>query len=97
MINEVLKLLRIISNYRQNELAEELGISPALLSQVESGERNPTMDLLDRYCEVFSLRKSTLMFFAEETGKVEKSGNVRQFFRRKALRLLQLMEGSGAE
>jgi hypothetical protein len=55
------------------------------------------MDLLDRYCEVFSLRKSTLMFFAEETGKVEKSGNVRQFFRRKALRLLQLMEGSGAE
>lgn len=94
MISEVLKLLRIISNYKQNELADELGISPALLSQIESGDRNPTMDLLDKYCAVFHLRKSALLFFAEETGKVKNTGNVRQHFRRKALRLLQLMEGS---
>jgi transcriptional regulator with XRE-family HTH domain len=97
MVNEVLKLLRIISNYKQNELAGELGISAAFLSQIESGDRKPTMDLLDRYCEVFRMRKSTLLFFAEETGKVEGSGNARQRFRRKALRLLQLMEGSGTD
>lgn len=97
MVNEVLKLLRVISDYKQNELACELGISAAFLSQIESGDRKLTMDLLDRYCEVFHMRKSTLLFFAEETGKAAESGNVRQRFRRRALRLLQWMEGSGAD
>lgn len=41
--------VRAWRNYQQikmNELAQKIGISPAYLSQIETGKRNPTVDTL---------------------------------------------------
>lgn len=65
-MNEILKLLRIAYGYKPKEVAQKLGISPSMLSQIESGLKKPTSELLEKYGKVFKIRVSTLMFFDEE-------------------------------
>lgn len=65
-MNEILKLLRIAYGYKPKDVAEKLGISQSMLSQIESGLKKPTNELLERYGKVFKIRVSTLMFFDEE-------------------------------
>lgn len=65
-MERVLKLLRISGGYSIKELAEKLEITAGHLSRIESGEKNPSQDLLKKYGKIFHLRVSTIMFFDEE-------------------------------
>lgn len=66
MINEALALARMYWGFSQQEMADELGISQAMVSEIERGAKSVTLETLDRYAEAFGVRKSELMFFAEE-------------------------------
>lgn len=65
-MNEVLKLLRIAHGYKVSELANMLDITQPYLSQIETGCRKPSDDLLEKYSKVFKVRLSTIMFFDKE-------------------------------
>lgn len=65
MINRVLKLIRQYHRLNQTELAHRLSISKSFLSQIESGKKTPTLELIDRYANEFRIPASTLMMFAE--------------------------------
>ncbi len=65
-INEALRLIRLYCRYSQAELAQALNVSQSLISDVEGGRKNVTMDLLQKYSEALNIRMSQLMFFAEE-------------------------------
>ena len=47
-------------------MSELLGISSSYLSEIENGKKKVSMDLLDRYSELFGLRVSTLVRFSED-------------------------------
>ncbi|WP_202034311.1 helix-turn-helix domain-containing protein [Rhizobium rhizogenes] len=66
MINDALRLLRLYLGLSQKELATELEISQSMVSEVESGTKAVSMELLERYSEKFDVRMSQLLFFAEE-------------------------------
>jgi transcriptional regulator with XRE-family HTH domain len=42
-----------------------LAISKSFLSEIESGKKSPTLDLLDKYAQEFGIPASTLLLFAE--------------------------------
>lgn len=65
-MNEVLKLLRIANDYKLKELADLLDVSQPFLSQIESGVKKPSNELLGKYSKIFKVRVSVLQFFAEE-------------------------------
>lgn len=66
MINDALRLLRLYHGYSQAELAEELGLSQSMISEIERGAKSVSIDMLERYSEGLGVRMSQLMFFAEE-------------------------------
>lgn len=65
-INEALRLLRLYCGFSQMEMAKKLSVAQSLVSDVEGGRKNVTMDLLEAYSEAVGVRMSQLLFFAEE-------------------------------
>lgn len=76
MLGNTLKRLRGIYGYSAKEMSELLGISSSYLSEIENGKKKVSMDLLERYSELFGLRVSTLMRFSEdyEDAELNKAG-----------------------
>ena len=65
-INEALRLLRLYCRFSQSEMAEKLGVSQSLVSDIESCRKSVSMDVLERYSTGIGVRMSQLLFFAEE-------------------------------
>lgn len=94
MINEALALARMYWGYSQSEMAAELGISQAMVSEIERGVKSVTLETLERYSEVLGVRRSQLMFFAEEIEGQAPVRKGRLVIAEKALRLLQKLKPS---
>lgn len=65
MFGQALKLLRRYQGLNQSALAKKLGVSRSYISELESGNRTPSLDLLSRYADIFNVPISSLVFFAE--------------------------------
>lgn len=65
MFGQALKLLRRTQGLNQSALAKQLGVSRSYISELESNNRTPSLDLLHRYSDVFKVPVSSLVFFAE--------------------------------
>jgi len=96
MFGQALKLLRRSQGLNQSALAKKLDISRSYISELESGNRTPSLDLLKRYAEVFNVPVSSLVFFAEAlqdrdnlSGRLEKAKGV---ISRKVIALLTLLD-----
>ena len=60
-------------------MSKALGISNSYLSEIERGKKNVSIDLLNRYADIFGVRVSSLMRFSEEYDCAAKDGNGQQF------------------
>jgi transcriptional regulator with XRE-family HTH domain len=95
MQHEALRLVRVFHDMNQTTLAERLQISKSYLSEIESGKKQVTLELLQRYAETFGMPLSSLLFFAEQVdnGAREK---VRTAIAGKALKMLNWMAAKEA-
>lgn len=92
MLHEALRLIRSYHDLNQSELSVRLGISNSYLSEIESGKKQPTLDILQRYSDEFDIPLSSLMFFSEGLDKPRPTDNIRAFAAKKAIALLQWVE-----
>lgn len=89
MQSDALRLVRVFHDMSQTALAERLGISKSYLSEIEKGEKKKvTLELLDRYSDVFKIPVSSLMFFAEQVGD-HRSEKARSVVATKVLKMLE--------
>ena len=65
MINRALRLLRVYHNLKQKDLAKRLDISPSYLSEIESGVKGVSYELLEKYAKALRVPISTITMFAE--------------------------------
>lgn len=72
MINEALTLSRLYWGYSQRDTVKALGMPQTMASVIERGTKSATLGTLDRYSEALGVKKSQLMFYAEE---IEGGGN----------------------
>lgn len=79
MLGETLRRLRGIYGYSAAEMSELLGISNSYLSELERGKKRVSLDLLDRYANVFDIRTSTLMRFSEDYEGAANQGRAQIF------------------
>lgn len=66
MINKALRLVREFHNLKQKQLAEALRVSASYLNEIESGKKQVTMDILQKYSVYFRIPTSSLLYFAEQ-------------------------------
>jgi transcriptional regulator with XRE-family HTH domain len=95
MLNEALRLIRVYHDMKQAELATKLGISKSYMSEIEKGTKSPTMELVEKYAEIFGIPSSSILFFSENMDKPMAAGTARyahRFVAAKIIKLLQFLE-----
>lgn len=93
MLNRALRLLRTYHQLSQLELAKKLGLSNSYLSEIETGLKAPSIDILQKYSELFRMPVSSIMLFAEEMESGRKFGSkLRIASADKILKLLEWLE-----
>lgn len=97
MLGEALRLIRVYHDLKQKDAAARLGVSTSYISDLERGDRTPTLAVIQKYAKVFDMPVSSIMFFAENIDGSDISG-ARSFVAGKVLALLQFLEArSGRE
>lgn len=92
MINRALKLIRKYHNLTLDELAIEADLSKSYISEIERGNKTPSIGTLQKYAEVFDMPLSSIMFFAENQEESKSTGKIRRSIAKKALTLLEWVE-----
>lgn len=92
MFGEALRLIRTFHQVSQIDLATELAISRSYLSEIESGKKTPSIDLLQRYSTIFKIPLSTIMFFSETVENTGTEVKLKQVLSKKAIGMLRWIE-----
>ena len=91
MINDALKLVRVYHNLKQKDLADALKLSPSYLNEIESGKKQVTLEVLEKYSKFFKIPTSSLLYFAERKGKHGEKGSVNPIAT-KAIKMLEWID-----
>lgn len=65
MIGETLKNMRNIYGFKAKEISDRLGVSPSYVSEIENGKKQPSLELLAKYAEIFEIKVSSLLLLSE--------------------------------
>lgn len=99
MFGNALRLLRRSHDLKQQELASRLDVSRSYISELESGNRTPSYDLLERYADTFNIPVSSLVFFAEALNGKKTSdsrlSNAKGIIARKIINMLEILDDGG--
>lgn len=91
MINETLRLIRIIHDLSVTDLAKQLGISVGQLSKIENCNATPSLELIEKYASIFKTTSSVLLLFAENLDAEKKRSKMKISIRNKMFKLLQIL------
>jgi transcriptional regulator with XRE-family HTH domain len=93
MLGKALRLIRVFHDLSQKDLAEKLEISKSYISEIESGKKTPTIDLLNKYSNFFDIPTSSIMFFSEnlDLNRDEKTEKLRGCLSSKILAILDFI------
>ncbi|WP_100428763.1 helix-turn-helix transcriptional regulator [Janthinobacterium sp. 67] len=89
MISNALKVIRQYHNLTQTNLAGKLSISTSYLSELESGKKEPSLEILHRYSQVFGVPLSSLVVFSETLDGTQSASKARAFISKKMLKVLE--------
>lgn len=64
-INRILKMLRLVEDISGSALAKQLGLSPSYISEIEKGQKNPTLRVLEAYGQFFGISPADLLYLQE--------------------------------
>lgn len=64
-INKALKILREYHGLKQFEAADKIGFSRSVISELESGGRPASLDVIQRYADAFKIPASSVLLLAE--------------------------------
>lgn len=95
MLSDALRLIRVFHDLKQQDLADRLEISKSYLSEIENGRKTPSVEVIEKYAEVFDIPPSSIMFFAESVqgGKVVNADEkVRSAIADKVVQFLKFVE-----
>lgn len=96
MLNKALKLIRSYYDISQTELSSQLGISNSYLSEIESGKKQPSIELLGKYSSNFDIPLSSILFFSEHLDSQKPTDHLRVGIAKTIVSLLEWNENRNA-
>ncbi|CAM3275512.1 helix-turn-helix transcriptional regulator [Paenibacillus taichungensis] len=91
MIGDILKKTRSIYGYKAKDMSIKLDISPSYLSEIETNKKRPSLDILERYAEIFNMKVSTLILLSEDHDEAIKTNKPQEFIKRMMIKLIDVM------
>ena len=91
MIGDILKRTRTIYGYKAYELSKLLGISKSYLSEIENNKKKPSLELLEKYSEIYDMKLSSLILLSESYEEASKSNKSDRFIRNLMIKLIEKM------
>jgi transcriptional regulator with XRE-family HTH domain len=82
---------------KSNELAHELNISSSYLSEIEKGKKTPSVDLINKYSQIFNIKPSAIMFFSENLDSEDFKSKAKNNIRGIMLSFLRCIENAKPE
>lgn len=67
--NNVYRLLRIARDMKVKDVAELVGVTPAYISAIEAGKREPAIDKIPAYAKALRVDENTLFYFRESSNR----------------------------
>lgn len=67
--NNVYRLLRIARDLKIKDVAEAVGVTPAYISAIEAGKREPALDKIPAYAKALQVDENTLFYFRNACNK----------------------------
>lgn len=74
-LGKQLRELRKKHNLTQKQLASYAGVAQSVVSNAESGEREPSLDSLEKFCKVFELSLSSFFALLENKSSIAASAS----------------------
>lgn len=91
MLGEALRLIRVFHDCKASELAKELDMSASYLSEIEKGDKTPSLEVIKKYADYFNISPSAIMFFGEGIGGIKPGRNA---IRKKLIKFMQIIENA---
>lgn len=88
-LNQALRLIRVFHDQSLSELAKQMDISVGYLSEIESGKKNPSLDVIRKYATAFHTTESAILFFSEN---IQTDSKTKTTLRNNILKFLQAIE-----
>lgn len=92
MNHRALKLIRQYHRLTQADLAKHLRLSKSFVSELENGNRKPSLEVLESYADFFQIPLSSFMLFSEEIESNSWHERSRVFMAKKVLKMLEWLE-----
>ena len=89
-VGDVLKMIRNIYDYKINDLADKLNISPAHISEIENNHEQPSMELLEKFAKFYDMKLSSILLLMKNPEEVKKYSETDFFIRKMMLKLIEL-------
>ena len=91
MIGDILKRTRAIYGYKASEMSEMLQISRSYLSEIENNKKQPSLDLLKRYSEIYGIKLYSLILLSENYDEADKKKKGDMFIKNMMIHLIERM------
>ena len=97
MYARALRLIRDDHRLSQTEVADRLGLSKSYISELETGSKKASLEVLERYAEKFAIPMSSLLLFAERMENANLADRTRLFASDKVLKMLEWLRDTATE
>lgn len=98
MLGKALRIVRVFHNYTQAEIARKIGVTQSYISEIEKGDKTPSLDIVQAYAKQFKIPASSIMFLAENLGDAEGGRSFKTALSKKVVSILEFIaEGTGDE
>lgn len=91
MIGDMLKRTRAIYGYKASEMSEMLQISKSYLSEIENNKKQPSLDILKKYSEIYEIKLSSLILLSEKYDETNQGKKNDIFIRNMMIHLIEKM------
>ena len=97
MIGDVLKRIRTIYGYKAGEVSDKLEISNSYLSEIENNKKQPSLELLKKYSDIFGIKVSSLILLSENLDEANEKNKGQEFVKNMMIKLINMMSSDMVE
>lgn len=91
LIGDILKRTRTIYGYKASEMSEMLQISKSYLSEIENNKKQPSLELLEKYSQIYGMKMSSLILLSENYDDANSQNKGDKFIRNMMIKFIERM------